>query len=93
MQELVSCERCGGFSPAERATCVHCGRGGLIRRIAGLVGGGALMLTLMACYGKPPHKGDCIDKDGDGFCAGGDDKSAKSDCDDGDPKVHDGCTK
>jgi hypothetical protein len=86
---LITCDDCGGFSPSSRTSCPHCD--GPLRRIAHklarLAAGGALLLTMMACYGGPPK--DCpagTDQDGDGWCT----EKVRGhgvDCDDGDAKV------
>lgn len=59
MKKLAKCEGCGGFVPG--TACPHCGKEpgrALARRIvkgvAGAVTGGAVAVTLMACYGTPP---------------------------------------
>lgn len=62
---LTPCVHCRGFVPAAEEVCPHCDRPGphgarppLSRaRLLGLLaacGGGALAVTLMACYGLPP---------------------------------------
>jgi hypothetical protein len=59
MENLTRCT-CGGFLPAgsRGARCPHCGRsagGGraraLVRGLACIAAGGAVSVTLMACYG------------------------------------------
>jgi hypothetical protein len=88
--ELRTCSGCGGLAPAARTSCVHCDRPlrGLARAVAAIVGGGALMMTLAACYGVPPKCDPADDKDGDGFCP----KGRRVDCDDSQKDVHPGAT-
>jgi len=87
-QPLASCPACGGFTPAALAACPHCDAAlparrprHLARALASLIGGGAVAITLMACYGAMPHHANdpgavgCYheygggDGDGDGHCA------------------------
>lgn len=55
---------CGGFVVAARPSCPHCGAPlapqptSGARRAIGLVGGATIAFTLMACYGRPPCRGD-----------------------------------
>lgn len=52
---------CGGFVLVARASCPHCGASrepSRVRRGLGLVGGATIAFTLMACYGRPPCRGD-----------------------------------
>lgn len=55
---------CGGFVVAARASCPHCGAPRAphsisgVRRGLGLVGGATIAFTLMACYGRPPCRGE-----------------------------------
>jgi len=54
-----------------------------------MVGGGAFLITMSACYGAPPE--ECTsehDKDGDGHCTNQRNSSAKFDCDDSNPTIH-----
>jgi len=63
MENLKRCA-CGGFLPSSQAVvaCPHCGRpratGGraraLARGLACIAAGGAVSVTLMACYGPAP---------------------------------------
>lgn len=93
---LARCPRCDAFVPRGRASCVHCRSRvpAWLVKGAALLGGGALTVTLSACYGAPcaggrchepahpePARCDGIDADGDGRCA-------DTDCDDADPSVH-----
>ena len=59
-----------------------------MRRIGGALIGGAMAMTLSACYGAPPagvYDTSCapgqVDNDGDGFCA-------DADCDDNDHTIN-----
>lgn len=64
---------------------------GPLRALAAVAGGGAMAMTLSACYGAPCVGRSCgssttcsdpsLDIDGDGFCA-------ELDCDEEDPSVH-----
>ena len=54
------------------------------RRLARAVGGGALLMTLMACYGGPPKCEPGTDQDGDHACARG---VGALDCNDRDPAI------
>ncbi len=92
MHVLVSCRACGGFVPAPRHACPHCDApvehaparfARLARVLALAAGGGALMLTLMACYGLPPCDKD---EDGDRACSAG--GRGPRDCNDQDPTIH-----
>jgi len=56
---------CGGFVLVARASCPHCGASrepSCVRRGLGLVGGAlggaTIAFTLMACYGRPPCRGE-----------------------------------
>jgi len=61
---LSTCMSCGGFVPSRIAQCPNCrasphrpsSRSLAVRLglLAGPVGGGAIAMTLMACYGMPP---------------------------------------
>lgn len=61
MLQLVSCRRCNGFLAFALSACPHCDapvnrvRSALLG-LATLAGGGAVSMTLMACYG-----GACLD--------------------------------
>lgn len=101
MAYLTSCDDCGGFVPRLASACPNCGcqtdrSRNALRVLLNVAGGGAVAMTLMACYGPPPHAypepatpdldtscrsaEDDIDKDG--FCA--------DDCDEVNPQVHPG---
>jgi len=89
MANLRTCGACDGLVPAARATCPHCDRpvgriARVARRLATAAGGGALLMTLMACYGGPPKCEPGTDKDGDRFCTKG---PRTLDCNDDDPNV------
>ncbi|MFO0571922.1 MAG: hypothetical protein U0263_40230 [Polyangiaceae bacterium] len=62
MSSLVICAHCRGFVPASASHCPHCDRGTTDSRLGRVVStclkvatGGAVAVTLMACYGGPPH--------------------------------------
>jgi hypothetical protein len=64
MASLQTCSECGGFVPARLARCPHCDTelqppGSALARAAKaclkVATGGAVAMTLMACYGGPPH--------------------------------------
>lgn len=74
---LDPCASCKGFVPPRAEVCPHCRttqarKAGLFARLhlsalGGAVGGGAIAMTLMACYGGPPvdceDYGGCFDPD------------------------------
>lgn len=67
MIQLVTCTRCKGFLALALRACPHCGAPldrarQAILGLAGLAGGGAVSMTLMACYGPA-----CIDEN-DALC-------------------------
>jgi hypothetical protein len=89
MGNLATCVTCGGLVPPRRATCPHCDRpiGRAVRaarRLAMAAGGGAMLMTLMACYGGPPRCEPGTDLDGDRACTKG---PRALDCDDHDPTI------
>ncbi|MEZ4367783.1 MAG: putative metal-binding motif-containing protein [Kofleriaceae bacterium] len=93
MERMNVCDRCGGLVPPRLDGCPNCGRRGVraaLGGVLGALGGGAVMLTLMACYGRPVHTvcDPADDRDGDGFCPGT--RGAALDCNDGDASVHPG---
>ncbi|MBI3201160.1 MAG: hypothetical protein HYZ29_06415 [Myxococcales bacterium] len=64
MSPLSRCSECGGFVPPSAALCPHCDRGltpsgWRLGRAASaclkVATGSAVAVTLMACYGGPPH--------------------------------------
>jgi hypothetical protein len=71
---------CGGFVVAARPSCPHCGAPRAphapraisgVRRGLGLVGGATIAFTLMACYGRPPCRGEaCKEVDSAGAESG-----------------------
>lgn len=93
MNQLGTCTNCEGYVPTGATTCPHCDAGSsLTKRLLTLAGGGAMAVTLMACYGMAPqyrHHGPpeptttSCDTDGDGLCA-------PEDCNDNDPGIHPG---
>ncbi len=70
---LDPCASCKGFVPSRATVCPHCkvarsARAGVFARLhlsalGGAVGGGALAVTLMACYGMAPGDYDADDPD------------------------------
>lgn len=92
MTEFLVCSRCEGLIPATADGCPHCEQRGPWRRLAETTLGGALAVSLMACYGAAypmhgPEKPDdtCStsrDRDRDGYC--------EQDCNDADRAVHPG---
>jgi len=102
MVSLTTCDQCGGFVPQALDACPNCSTrrrtGKLARRLLNAAGGGAVALTLMACYGgapqhymvepvEPPPGGQCNgeadDLDRDGYCA-------PEDCDEVNADIHPG---
>lgn len=95
--ELDTCDGCGGFLPRASSACPNCRRAipAWVLRAATVVGGGALAMTLSACYGAGCAGGRCYepraapstdcgagarDADYDGVCS-------DRDCDDADATV------
>jgi hypothetical protein len=65
MRALPSCSSCSGFLGANSTVCPHCGaatsneaadttRSRVVRGVVAAATGGAVALTLMACYGPGP---------------------------------------
>lgn len=79
-RRLETCSACGGFVPAKVDTCPHCAtslapKAGLFSvlrasTLGGVLGGGALAFTLMACYGCPDCEYLVYEDDVDGGDAG-----------------------
>lgn len=86
--QLASCDSCDGFVPVASTRCPNCdaaqprtGRG-LLARAGQALAGGAVAVTLMACYGAPAQhqlappptvdpscaEPGSVDPDGDGIC-------------------------
>ncbi len=94
---MLECARCGGFAPEGSRACPNCacpiaGRSlTLPGALAKTALGGAIAVTLMACYGAPnmvepqrPLQAGCTpanDQDQDGYCP-------PEDCDDHDVTAH-----
>lgn len=64
MKNLTRCPSCGGFVPALGVVCPHCTRAparatvrAIAKGVACIVAGGAVSVTLMACYGPPVRPG------------------------------------
>jgi hypothetical protein len=106
--DMLNCSRCEGFIPAKTLRCPHCdqtlhcdqtihtGRSTL-RKLLNVAGGGAVAVTLMACYGGGPMRAPqppvdqvnaptCSDPskdvDGDNYC--------ENDCDEVNKDIHPG---
>jgi hypothetical protein len=94
--KLLSCVRCEGFVPPLATTCPHCSARveGLLpmvgRAALAVVGGSAMSMTLMACYGLPPCEAldNPVDADNDGFAVA--DSCGTVDCDDTNADIHPG---
>ncbi|MCA9674035.1 MAG: hypothetical protein H6709_13070 [Kofleriaceae bacterium] len=101
------CPACTGFIPGHRSTCPHCDRAAAApatgrwarvgRALIQVLGAGAAMATLAACYGAPAIYDTCQDQDGDGwFPACYDDQGVcdpddtNCDCNDHDPAINPG---
>jgi hypothetical protein len=55
--DLDTCVACGGFTPVAASRCPHCDATiarPFVRRALAVVTGGAVAMTLMACYGGAP---------------------------------------
>ena len=101
MSELKSCRACQGFIPNKASRCPHCSarvalvQSDLFVRLAkkalAISSGGAMAMTLMACYGAPPGQ-DSDDADGDGYYGGfcADVEDGEPDCDDTNADIHPG---
>jgi hypothetical protein len=73
---LKTCVSCEGFVPGSAGSCPHCGAAapvsapsalaGFGKSVTALATGGAMAITLMACYGLPPCESG-QDADGDGY--------------------------
>ncbi len=65
--QLDRCSACTGFLGKNASACPHCGasidrsRTARLGAIGGVLGGGALAFTLMACYGVAPPPRPCPD--------------------------------
>lgn len=57
---METCSLCQGFVPNNTTQCPNCDtplcrpKKGLVKTLLGAISGGALSITLMACYGAPP---------------------------------------
>lgn len=86
---METCSLCQGFIPGTTAQCPHCDaplvqpKKGFAQKLLGVVTGGALSVTLMACYGLPPA-----------VCGDGVAESWRSEeeCDDANTLSGDGCS-
>ena len=96
--KFLSCSSCAGFVPPTASFCPHCsakveGLLPLLSRTAlAVVGGSAVSMTLMACYGLPPCEDTGIDADDDGFVTaqGASCGCFELDCNDEDASIHPG---
>lgn len=94
---LSRCAACTGFVPRHASSCPHCDTPAIqrspVRRLLELAGGGAVALTLSACYGMAPRDipierpsttacDPIRDVDGDGYC--------DDDCDQASAEIHPG---
>lgn len=98
---MLNCSCCEGFVPANANRCPHCDiaaprRRSTLRTLRNIAGGGAVAMTLMACYGggparpmppsEPTNAATCADPnddiDGDGYC--------ENDCDQMNAAIHPG---
>jgi hypothetical protein len=105
MTHLQACPSCDGFVPPTSTQCPNCHAvrprpQPLLVRACQALAGGAVAVTLMACYGAPAHyklaqpeathpscgEPGSADGDGDGFCA-------PVDCDDGDGSRYPGAVE
>ncbi len=93
---MHACPACPGLVPARASRCPNCDTpiappsrlGAGVRALSALLGGGAIAMTLMACYGLPPcDASEDVDQDGvfPGHCYN---SAPLVDCDDGDPTIH-----
>ena len=108
MQQFDECNHCAGFLPTGVGACPHCGTHArentakvtpaarLLNAATRVALGGAMAVTLMACYGAPqnykpvapPPELPCDgkpDADGDGVCP-------PEDCGPTDATIHPGAT-
>lgn len=107
MANLQLCSSCNGFLPHGAARCPNCGaqarapqatkRRGIAGKLWAAASGGAVAITLMACYGSAPCDGgscnSCSDSDADGDGYGTDTSICPADtvdCDDNNPDVYPG---
>lgn len=70
MIRLVTCSQCGGFLALALHACPHCDAPldrlkAAALGLAAIAGGGAVSMTLMACYGGACMNGRCADYDSD----------------------------
>lgn len=108
---MKQCSHCDGFVPVGLSACPHC-EASMVpvepakkspafrltwkQKVATAVGTGAMMFTLMACYGGPPNTiPSCtqVDNDKDGYyvCAPGETGYiAQEDCNDNDATINPG---
>ena len=102
--DMLNCSRCEGFIPAKSLSCPHCDTRiqptrSTLRKLLNVAGGGAVAMTLMACYGggpmreaprnpEPVSAPTCTDPakdvDGDNYC--------ENDCDEMNKEIHPGAT-
>jgi hypothetical protein len=96
---MLTCTRCEGFIPTHLSECPHCQAAPVrvLKKILGAAAGGAVAITLMACYGGGPRYLDvppqaqpnCMspadDIDKDGHC--------QDDCDEVNAQVYPGANE
>ena len=104
---MQRCTSCGGFIPPHIQNCPHCHTKKVVEEkslnkrssfkkwrnaLIAVVGGGSLMLTMMACYGPSPSCENKVDNDKDGYfvCSTGDSFYGEKDCDDSNKDIHPG---
>lgn len=104
---MRQCSHCEGFVPAQTNECPHCdaklsveapapperlfGKWGMGKKLTAAASAGAMMFTMMACYGMPPCQMEDKDKDGVGVCVDQSNWSrTQQDCDDTNAEIYPG---
>jgi hypothetical protein len=69
--QLQTCHNCPGLIPLRATACPHCQASvstasGPLKRLLQVATGGAVAMTLMACYGQPPCEDDSCGEGGYG---------------------------
>lgn len=91
--QAIECPHCDATLPAaieEPKVERLFGRWGWGKKVAAAASAGAVMFTMMACYGMPPCQMEDKDKDGFGVCVGGGYAGGQQDCDDNNADIHPG---